>query len=188
MESPTSVSLISSANPSTFGQSVSFTATVTPSGGGTPTGNVEFFDGTTLLGTVALAGSGLSTSALAPNQAELTTSTLSQGTHSITAVYNGDTLDAPSASSALAEVVNAATPKLPATTTTLTSATNPLVVGHAGSLTATVTTTSPGGSITGSVQFFDGNISLGTVPLTGNQAVVSIEAKEPGTYVLTAYL
>ena len=184
--SPTSTTLTSSTNPSTFGQSVSLTATVTPVGGGTPTGNVEFFDGTTLLGTFALGGSGLSTSALAPNQAELSTSAFSQGTHSITAVYSGDSQDKPSTASPLIQVVNPQAPQLPATTTTLTSAANPSVVGHPEKLTATVTTTSPGGSITGTVQFFDGSISLGTVPLAGNQAVVSIEATVPGTYVLTA--
>jgi len=184
--SPTSTTLTSSPNPSTFGQSVSLTATVTRVGGGTPTGTVEFFDGTTLLGTFTLGGSGLSSSALAPNQAGLSTSALSQGTHSITAVYSGDSLDNPSTSSPLTQVVNPQAPNLPATTTTLTPAANPSVVDHPEKLTATVTTTSPGGSITGSVQFFEGNILLGTVPLAGNQAVVDVEAKVAGTYVLTA--
>jgi hypothetical protein len=184
--SPTSTTLISSTNPSTFGQSVSVTATVTRVGGGTPTGTVEFFDGTTLLGTFTLGGSGLSSSALAPNQAGLSTSALSQGTHSITAVYSGDSLDNPSTSSPLTQVVNPQAPKLPATTTTLTPAANPAVVGHLELLTATVSTTSPGGSITGTVQFFEGSILLGTVPLAGNQEVVDVETKVPGTYGLTA--
>ena len=184
--SPTSTTLTSSTSPSTFGQSISLTATVTPVGGGTPTGTVEFFDGTTLLGTFTLGGSGLSSSALAPNQAGLSTAALSQGTHSITAVYSGDSLDNPSTSSPLTQVVNPQAPTLPATTTTLTPAANPAVVGHLEKLTATVTTTSPGGSITGTVQFFEGSILLGTVPLAGNQAVVDVETKVPGTYGLTA--
>jgi len=71
----------------------------------------------TLLGTFALGGSGLSSSALAPNQAELSTSALSQGTHSITAVYSGDSLDNPSTSSPLTQVVNPQAPKLPASST-----------------------------------------------------------------------
>ena len=53
-------------------------------------------------------------------------------------------------------------------------------------VTATVTTTPPGAAISGTVQFFDGTFALGTVPLSGNQAVVSIEANVAGTYVLTA--
>ena len=53
-------------------------------------------------------------------------------------------------------------------------------------MTATVTTTTPGTAISGTVQFFDSSFALGTVPLSGNQAVVSIEANVAGTYVLTA--
>ena len=74
----TTTILTSSPNPSTFGQSVTLSATVNPANGGTPTGSVEFFDGSTSLGTAPLGGGGLSTSALAPNQAQLSTSSLSQ--------------------------------------------------------------------------------------------------------------
>ena len=49
-----------------------------------------------------------------------------------------------------------------------------------------MTTTPPGVAISGSVEFFDGTIALGTVPLSGNEAVVSIEANVAGTYALTA--
>ena len=73
----------SSASPSTYGQSVTFTATVGDTGGGVPTGTVEFYDGSTVLGYgTALSGSGNSATST------FTTSTLSAGTHSsITAVY-----------------------------------------------------------------------------------------------------
>jgi uncharacterized repeat protein (TIGR01451 family)/CSLREA domain-containing protein len=79
----TTTTVTSSQNPSTYGQPVTFTATVTAvaPGGGTPTGTVTFYDGTTVLATVALTGSG---------QATFTTSSLFIGTHSITATYNGD--------------------------------------------------------------------------------------------------
>src|SRR6202030_3723976 len=50
----TATSVVSSLNPSTFGQSVTFTATVS-SAAGTPTGTVTFNDGATALGTVALS-------------------------------------------------------------------------------------------------------------------------------------
>src|SRR5271163_2923984 len=48
----TSTTVSSSANPSTSGQSVTFTATVTGPSGSTavPTGSVSFLDGTTTLG------------------------------------------------------------------------------------------------------------------------------------------
>ena len=53
--------LTSSLNPSSFGQSVSFTAVVSsvPSGAGTPTGMVTFQDGTTVIGQVPLDSSGV---------------------------------------------------------------------------------------------------------------------------------
>jgi Big-like domain-containing protein/centrosomal CEP192-like protein/beta-propeller repeat-containing protein/ASPM-SPD-2-Hydin domain-containing protein/HYDIN/CFA65/VesB family protein len=95
----TSTLLSSSLNPSIFGQSVTFTATVKSSTTGTPTGTVTFKDGTTTLGTVAL-NSGI---------AKLTTSTLTVGTHSITAVYGGDATFLPSTSAALSQVVNSGT-------------------------------------------------------------------------------
>jgi len=73
------VVLTSSANPSIFGQSVDFKATVVSTGGGTPTGSVTFKDGTTELGTLTLNGSGAAT---------LTTSALTVGSHPVTATYN----------------------------------------------------------------------------------------------------
>jgi hypothetical protein len=88
----------SSQNPSAAGQSVTFTATVTgPSGDTTvPTGNVSFLDGTTTLGSGALNGSG---------QATFNTSSLSTASHSITAVYSGDSNFAGSTSAVLTQTV-----------------------------------------------------------------------------------
>jgi Bacterial Ig-like domain (group 3) len=71
--------LASSQNPSNVGQSVTFTATVTPQFSGTVTGNVTFYDGTTALKTVSVIG----------GVAKFTTSTLTSGAHTITAKYNG---------------------------------------------------------------------------------------------------
>jgi hypothetical protein len=80
----TATTVTSSANPSSFGQSVTFTATVTntATSGGSPTGSVEFYDGSTDLGPGSiLSGSGSeSTSAF-------TISTMTATTHSIRAVY-----------------------------------------------------------------------------------------------------
>jgi hypothetical protein len=90
----TTTTLASSANPASSGQSVTFTATVA---GNSPTGSVQFRDGATNLGgPVALAG----------GVATLTTSSLSAGSHSISAVYGGDPNNAASTSSILVEVVN----------------------------------------------------------------------------------
>src|SRR5207248_790342 len=76
--------LTPSANPSPTGSSLSLTnrLTVTAPGSGTPTGNTSYKDGSAPLGTVALNASAFSV---------LTLSTLSHGSHLITAEYAGDT-------------------------------------------------------------------------------------------------
>lgn len=78
-QASTTITLISSLNPSNHGNSVTFTATVAGQFGGTVTGSVTFTNGTTTLKTVNL-GAGV---------AKLTTSTLPSGTDTITATYNG---------------------------------------------------------------------------------------------------
>jgi hypothetical protein len=86
-------------NPSTSGQSVKFTATVSAvaPGSGTPTGSVNFFDGATNIGNGALSA----------GVATFTTGTLTVAAHSITAIYVGDTNFTTSTSSpALTQTVN----------------------------------------------------------------------------------
>jgi len=96
---PTTTAIVSSLNPSNFGQAVTFTATVTPQGTGTPTGTVSFFDGTTNIGNSSLNGSGV---------AVFTISTLAVGMHSIAGIYNGDFNFATSTSPILSQVVQGA--------------------------------------------------------------------------------
>lgn len=80
-QATSTVTLTSSQNPSTSGQSVTFTATVAPEFGGTPSGKVAFRAGSSLLGDVTLTG-GL---------ASFSTSSLSSGKHVITAKFAGST-------------------------------------------------------------------------------------------------
>jgi hypothetical protein len=85
----TKTALTTSGSPSKFGQPVTFTAKVTtkPKYGSIPDGEpVMFYDGTKLMGSVALAG----------GQAAFTTSTLSAKQHSIKATYAGDNTFEPS--------------------------------------------------------------------------------------------
>jgi hypothetical protein len=77
----TTTALASSSNPSTVGQTVTFTATITPQFATKVTGSVTFYDGTTALKTVAVSS----------NKAKLAASTLAAGSHNITATYNGST-------------------------------------------------------------------------------------------------
>lgn len=169
-QASSTASVSSSVNPATFGQSLTFTATVTPGTAGSPTGTFTFFDGTTSLGTATTTN----------NTAQLSVSTLGAGSHSITARYSGDANYVPSTSSALTQTVNQA-----ATTTTLASSPNPSVYGQAASLTATVQPPS-GVSTTGTVTFFDGTNSLGSATLTGNTAQLTIASLAAGTRSLTA--
>ena len=99
-QAPTTTALASSANPSLSGQSVTFTATVSTAGTTSPTGTVQFFDGSTLLGTGTLGTAGGVTTST------FTTNTLAVGTHAITAVYGGDSNDMASTSTVLSQVVD----------------------------------------------------------------------------------
>jgi hypothetical protein len=163
---PTTTIMTSSLNPATVGQYVTFTATVT---GSRPTGTVQFMDGSSSLGApVALTG----------NAATLTLSTLSAVTHSITAVYSGDSSNSASTSAVLSEVVN-----LHATTPTIASSLNPATAGQSATFTSIVTGNSP----TGTVQFMDGNIGLGApVALTGGAASLPFSKLSVGTHPITA--
>lgn len=171
--SPTTTTLTSSANPSSVGQPVSFTATVTSGGNPVTAGSVQFSDGATPLGgPVALTGAGTAT---------LTTSALTAGTHAITSTFTGTPAHA-SSDDGLDQVVN-----VNATTTALTSSLNPSVVGQAVTLTATVS--SSGAPVTtGSVQFADGGTPLGApVALASDgTAVLTTSALPEGSRTVTA--
>ncbi len=172
----TTSTVTSSVNPAILGQSVTFTATVTSpaTGAGTPTGNVSFYDGVTLLGTVALNGSG---------QATYSTSALTLGAHGITVQYAGDANFLASTSAVLTQNINQA-----ATSTVVTSGLNPSVFGQSVTFTATVAVTAPGtGTPTGTVTFRDGATVLGTGTLNaGGQATLSTAALTAGAHAINA--
>src|SRR5262249_15484971 len=112
-----------SANPSAFGQPVTFTAAVSAAtlAGGLPTGSIVFMDGTSSLGTASL-NNGVAT---------FTTTALYAGSHSITAFSLGDGNFTGSNSATLTQVVNNATP-----TTTSLGPTS--VAAGSGSFTLTI--------------------------------------------------
>ena len=134
-QAPTSVSISSSANPSSFSQSVSFTANVS-SDGGTPTGSAQFkIDGTNFGSPVAVDGTGKATSG--------TTTTLTVASHSISAVYSGDSNFSTSTDS-LSQTVNKAN-----VTVTVTSSPNPVVKGTSITFTVTVAPGAPATKVPG---------------------------------------
>jgi hypothetical protein len=98
-QTATTTSLASSANPSSVGASVTFTATIT---GTVPTGTVAFTDGGMAIancGAVSLTGSGNS------RIAACIAGGLSAGTHIIIAAYSGDVTNATSNSDPLSQNV-----------------------------------------------------------------------------------
>jgi hypothetical protein len=95
----TTTSITSSPNPSTFGQAVTFTASVTGPPWFNTTGTVTFLDGTAAIGSAAM------TLIAGQVTATFTTSNLSRGSHSITAIYSGMTNYNGSTSGVLTQVV-----------------------------------------------------------------------------------
>ncbi|MEP7377576.1 MAG: Ig-like domain repeat protein, partial [Chitinophagaceae bacterium] len=93
-QTATTTVLTSSANSSCLNDAITLTATIDES---SATGNVQFLEGATVLGTATLDGNGIAT---------LTFSTLSAGNHSIIAVYEGEAPFDGSTSSAINHFVN----------------------------------------------------------------------------------
>jgi hypothetical protein len=172
----TSITALSAATPSYAGAAVVLTANLT-SNGATPTGSVQFLDGTTNLGSAPISAQGVASLSVAGRNWTV-------GSHSLTAVYAGDKSNSASTSAPFSEIVNIAP-----TSTTVLSSLNPAGLGANVIFTATVT--SSGGSSTGSVQFFDGAASLGSGNLTSAGAS-SATASFPtaaltlGTHTITA--
>ena len=161
--------LTTSGSPTLVGQPVTFTATVTSTRGAIPNGElVTFYDGTTAMASVALAG----------GTAAYTTSSLSAKTHTIKATYDGDANFRPSTGS-VTQVVD----KNP-TTTALSSSPNPSQSGQAVTFTATVTSAGP--TPTGKVKFMDGAKALGSRTMSGGGATLTTSRLAVGTHSITA--
>jgi hypothetical protein len=145
----------SPAGSSVYGVAVTLTAAVTGANT-TPSGTVQFMDGATSLGSGTLDGSGHATLTLTGP------TSLPTGSHSITAVYSGDTNFNGVTSSAITHVVTQA----PSTviTTTVTSSLNPSVYGNSVVINVNVAS-SVGIQPTGTVSVTDGATSLGTITL-----------------------
>src|SRR5205807_1812185 len=154
-------------NPSTFGQNVTFKAKV-DNAGGTPTGSVTFYDGATSLGIVSLTG----------DSAQVSSASLSAASHSIKAVYSGDSIFK-SDSATVTQVVNQAAP-----TVTLASSVNPSTFGQKDRKNAEYDKAS--GTPTGSVTFYDGAASLGNVSLVGDSAQVSSASLSSASHTIKA--
>jgi hypothetical protein len=146
------ITLTSSANPSAPAQPVTFAAAVQAGA----TGVVTFLDGSTILGTGTVNAAGVAT---------LTTSTLTIGSHPVTASYGGDSGYNAATSAVLTQVVS----RIPTVTMIVVSA--PAQLLHSG-VTFTANVTAPSPNATGSVTFMDGTVVLGTAVLSANGGVI----------------
>jgi uncharacterized repeat protein (TIGR01451 family) len=179
---PSQTTLVSGPNPTSYGQTVTFTATVAFASGpgvtgssGTPTGQVIFLVDDAPVATVGLDSSGTATYA---------TTTLLASTHTITAEYQGDAVYAPSGSAAVSQTVTVA-----ATTTTLGPASPAsITLGQTSTLTATVAYASPTpGNPAGLVDFLDGSTLLGQADVgEGGVATFTTSTLNVGPHFLTA--
>jgi len=166
----TSTSLISSLNPSVYGQKVTWTATVTSSGSVPPTGKVKFTWSGQTIGTATLNSNGVAT---------LTRSNLNADVFPLTAVYAGDSAHLGSTSTVVNQVVLETTSK-----TTLNSSPNPSMQGQVVTFTATIS--SPTVLPRGPVTFTAGKTILGTVQLVGDKANLTISSLPQGSTKVTA--
>jgi hypothetical protein len=163
-----SETLTSSLNPAMAGQSVTFTAQLTAASG-TPTGAVQFLDGATLLSTQTVSGSG---------SAAFTTSSLTIGSHTITANYQPTGIFGASTAS-LTQVINGDT-----TSTALTCVPNPINIAGTAQLTATVTSTF--GTPTGAIAFSDNGTALATQGLLAGTTSYNYTGSIAATHTITA--
>lgn len=170
---PTTTVVTSNRNPSsTFGQSVTFTATVRPvTGTGIPSGTVQFtIDGADVGGVVTLNAQG---------RATYTTTGLSAGSHTIIAVYNGSAIFSGGGSATFVQLVNPA-----ATTTVVTSNRNPSVFGQTVTFTARVTPAAATGTATFSI---DGVAVGGPAPLDATgRAILVLSSLAVGSHTISA--
>ena len=172
-KSTPSVTATSSLNPSVFGSQVTFSASLTAALADSATGTVQWMDGATPIGgPVSVASAG----------ASMSFATLTAGTHSITAVYSGDSNFTGATSAPISQVVNKATPGVGGfAPITVASSLNPSIYQNAVTLTATA----PAGS-SGTITFMDASTALGTSPLVGTSATFSVSTLVAGTHPITA--
>ena len=178
-QASTSTALATTPNTATFGQTVFLTATVTvlAPGAGTPGSSVVFQDNGVTIGSASLANSG---------QASFNLSTLSVGSHNLTAVYSGDPNFTTSTSPIVIQTINPASTAL-----TLSSSPNPASPTQPIVFTATLTVLPPGAGAPSGVVTFSDNFNnvpalLGTGTLVNGVATFTTSTLPPGTHLVTA--
>lgn len=165
---PTATLVVTPAGPVVRGTAVTLKATVTP----TLAGTVQFLSAGTPLGSATVSG----------KTAQLSTTTLATGSHSLSALFTPTSTNYATATSNTVPL--SVTPPPPATSTTALTVTptGPVAAGTKETLKATI---SPA-SATGSVQFLDGTTAVGApVDVVAGVATAGTTL-EVGSHPLTA--
>ena len=166
----TSIVLTSSANPVLASTPINFTATLT-SVGDTPTGTVTLLDGGNPIATAQVSPAGLAT---------FTLSTLSAGSHVLTASYAGDGAALPSVSPALTEVITAI-----ATTLHLGASATAVTTDQQLTLLASIDSNA-NAPFSGTITFNANGKVIGSAPAAGTGNATFSPSLAPGTYTVTA--
>jgi hypothetical protein len=176
------LTVTSSRNPSTPGQSVTLTANVSMPAGSV-NGLVQFYSGGTLLGSGTISA----------GRATFTTTAFGNGSHAITALYTGGPTAPPSRSAVFVQAVGPGNWKNKSTTMTLTSSSNPSALGEGIVFTARVTgsiATMPSGRILIMVDGMPVGDPSGIVvtPVSGStaQVTLSLSTLPGGGHTVTA--
>lgn len=165
---PTTLAVAASPSTGLYGGSSTFTASVT-STAGVPTGNVIFTVDGVAQAPIALAG----------GTASLTSNSLSVGSHTVSASYQGATnFLASSGALAVSYAVSRATPSV-----AVTSSANPAVTGQAIQLTANVTASS--GTPSGEVVFTVDGVARPATLLNNGSAMLSLPSLSVGDHTVS---
>jgi hypothetical protein len=151
---------------SASGQDVTLTVDVTTDGG-SPSGVVELRDGSTVVGSRTLVAGG----------ATLTLPGVAPGDHAYLATFvPTDT----------ASYVGSSSPVRPVSVARVATTTDLTATASGRTVTLTATTSSGSGTPAGAIELREGTTLLGTVPLSGGPAVLTVDGVEPGDHTYTA--
>lgn len=163
------IALTATPSTATVGTAIALGATVTGTGA-SPTGTVEFLDGTTTLATINLASGAASYSATA----------LAVGTHTITASYSGDANFAALASAAQTVTITAIPPSISAVVSP-----SSLTIVHGSTGTSTLTVT-PANGFAGTLNFSCGSLpSSASCGFAPTSLTFTASSSAPQSTVLT---
>jgi hypothetical protein len=171
--SPTVTTIQVNPTSVTFGDTVTYSATVAPtSGSGTPSGTVDFTIGSTDLCTATLSGgTGSCTAINAP-----------VGTDTVLGSYSGDPSFNPSSGTTTLTVAPPAGARNTITTITVTPTT--VAFGNTVTYSASVTPATGSGTPTGTVVFTTGSTSLCTATLAGGSGSCQATNAPVGTDII----